>query len=82
MRSLICGILKNNTNELIYKHKQTHRHGKQTFGYQRGKAGGWISQEFEINIDPLLYIKEIINKDLLCSYYIARKLCSILYNNL
>ena len=55
--SLICGILKNNTNELIYKHKQTHRHGKQTFGYQRGKAGGWISQELGINIDPLLYIK-------------------------
>ena len=37
--SLICGILKNNTNELIYKQKQTHRHRKQTFGYQRGKAG-------------------------------------------
>ena len=28
------------TNELIYRQKHTHRHGKQTDGYQRGK-GGW-----------------------------------------
>ena len=29
--------LKNNANESTYK--QPHRHGKQTYGYQRGKGG-------------------------------------------
>ena len=28
---------KNDTNELIYKKKQAHRHRKQAYGYQRGK---------------------------------------------
>ena len=31
--------LKNDTNELIYKQKQTHRHRKQTDDYQKGKQG-------------------------------------------
>ena len=31
--------LKYDANELIYKKKQTHRHRRQTYGYQRGK--GW-----------------------------------------
>ena len=41
--SLICGIYKNNTNECICKKKQTHRHRKQTYVYQRGrdKLGVW-----------------------------------------
>ena len=30
--------LRNNTNESIYK-KQTQRHRKETYGYQRGKSG-------------------------------------------
>ena len=30
--------LKNNTNEFLYKTK-THRHRKETYGYQRGKEG-------------------------------------------
>ena len=34
------GNLKNNTNEFIIKQKQTHRHSKQTYGYQRGERGG------------------------------------------
>ena len=37
MLSLICGILKNDINELLTKQKQTHRHRKQICGYQRGK---------------------------------------------
>ena len=46
--------------------KQTHRHRKQTYGYQRGKVGvGGINWEFGINVYTLLYIKYIINKDLL-----------------
>ena len=28
---------------LSTKQKQTHRHGKQTYGYQRGKGGGGIN---------------------------------------
>ena len=44
MISLTCGILKNDTNELIYK--QTHRLRKQTLfskgkGWGRDKLGGW-----------------------------------------
>ena len=30
---------KNDTNEVIYKTKVTHRHRKQTYGYQRGSGG-------------------------------------------
>ena len=37
--------LKYDTNELIYEQIQTHRHRKQTYGYQRGKVtnGGGIN---------------------------------------
>ena len=35
---LICGIFKKkDTNELIQKNRNTHRHRKQTYGYQREK---------------------------------------------
>ena len=44
------------------KQKYAHRHRKQTYGYQRGKWGG-VNQEFGININTLLYIKQITNKD-------------------
>ena len=33
MRNLKC-----DTNELVYKKKETHRHRKQIYGYQRGKG--------------------------------------------
>ena len=53
---------------LYTKQKQTHRHRKQTYSYQRGKGGwGGINQEFGINIYTLLYMKEVNNKDLLYS---------------
>ena len=39
MISLICGILKNGTNELIYKTEMSQRCRKQTYGYQGGKGG-------------------------------------------
>ena len=35
--------LKYDTNELIYETKQTHRHRKQTDGYQRGKGVGGVN---------------------------------------
>ena len=43
MMSLICGILENDTNELISKQEQIHTLRKQTYGYQRGKVGGGIN---------------------------------------
>ena len=48
-------LKKNDTNEVIYKTEIDHRHGKQTYGYQRGKGGG-INSELGINIYTLLYI--------------------------
>ena len=39
MISLICEILKNETNEFI-KQKQTHRRQNQTYNYQWGNVGG------------------------------------------
>ena len=39
MVSLTCGILKNDTNELIYK-THIHRLKEQTYGYQEGRVGG------------------------------------------
>ena len=47
---------------LITNQKQRHR--KQIYNYQKGKERG-INWEFGINIYTLLYIKQIINKDLL-----------------
>ena len=34
--------LKTNTNELIYK-TETNKHRKQTYGYQRGRAGQGVN---------------------------------------
>ena len=41
-------------------------HGCETYGYLGGK-GGWINWDIRIDIYTLLYIKQIINKDLLRS---------------
>ena len=49
---------------LYTKQKQTYRHGKQTYGYQRGNVGGGINEEFGTDINTVLYIKEITNKDI------------------
>jgi len=45
--------------------KQTHRHRKQNYGYQRGKWGERTNEEFGISRYTLLHIKEINNKVLL-----------------
>jgi len=43
---------------LSTKQKQTHRHRKQTYGYQqRNREGGEINWEFGINIHTVLYKK-------------------------
>ena len=60
--------LKYDTNEnLSTKQKYTHRHRKQTYGYQRGKGIGEGCQEFGLSRYKLLYVKQISNKDLLYS---------------
>ena len=49
MVSLICGILKNDTNELTTKQKQTHRLRKQTY-ITRGE--GWEGEiDWEFGTD-------------------------------
>ena len=48
---------------LFTKEKQTHRHRKQTYNYQRGKGGG-INWQYGINRCTLPYIKQINKKDL------------------
>ena len=51
---------------LFTKQKQTHTENK--FMVIKGERWvGVINQEFEMNISTLLYIKQITNKDLLCS---------------
>ena len=52
--------------KLYTKQKQTHRHRKQTYGYQRGRGEG-VTQEYGINRYKQLYLKQISNKDLLYS---------------
>ena len=43
---------------LFTKQKQTHRHRKQTCGYQREKAEGGIIQEYTVNGYVVIYIKQ------------------------
>ena len=49
------------------KQKHTHRLQKQSYGCQKGNVGVRINYEFEMNIYTILYIKKVINKDLLYS---------------
>ena len=44
--------------------KQTHRLREQTYGYGERR---WIVREFGMNMNTLLYLKWIMNKDLLHS---------------
>ena len=50
---------------LFTKQKQTHRLREGIYGYRGEGRGGGIVRECGINIDTLLYIKWITNKDLL-----------------
>ena len=49
------------------KQKQRHNFRKQTYVYQEGGIGRGINWEAGIDIYTLLYIKKIINKNLLNS---------------
>ena len=50
---------------LLTKQISTQRHRKQAYGYQKGKGGKGISWEFRMNRYTLLYVKQIINNELL-----------------
>ena len=60
-------LLKMIQMNLFTKQKETHRHRKQRYGYQRGQGfgEGGINEEFGINRYMLLYVNEINNKNLL-----------------
>ena len=53
MISLTCGILKNGTNEFIYKTEADSWTYKTNYGYQRGKVGGGINEEIGIKKNKL-----------------------------
>ena len=59
--------LKNNTKELIYKTETDSQTQKTNLWLPKGKGGGGINWEYEINRYTPLYIKYINNKDLLYS---------------
>lgn len=52
------------TVQMNLQNRKSHR--CETYGYLGGK-GGWINWDIRIDIYTLLYIKQIINKDLLRS---------------
>ena len=52
---------------LFTKQKQSHRCRKRTYGYQGGEGGGGINWEIGTDIYTLLYIRQVVNKDLLYS---------------
>ena len=58
-------LIKNGTNEVIYKIVTDLQILNSNYGYQRGNVREGIYQEFGINIYTLLYVKQRTNKDLL-----------------
>ena len=49
------------------KQKQTHRVKRTTFWFPAGKGGRGTEWEFGTDMDTPLYLKQIVNKDLLHS---------------
>ena len=67
MLLLICGILKKDTNELIYKTETDSQTYRMNSCFPGEKVGGEIVKEFGIDLYTLLYLKWITNKNLLYS---------------
>ena len=63
---LMCNP-KGKTNEFIYKTERDSQTQKTNLGLPKGKVGGGINQEFEINRYTLPYTEWIDNKILLYS---------------
>ena len=51
--------LKKKKKNIFTKQKQIPRHGKQTYGYQRGNMGRGINQEFGLNRYTPLYVNQM-----------------------
>ena len=62
---LICGIQKNDAGELVYRREKDSEISRWACGCQGGKVGRRNVLGVAIGIATLLYIKQIINKDLL-----------------
>ena len=77
--SILCRILKMVQMSLRTEQKQAHRHIKQTYGFQGGKWSGGINWEIGIDMYTLLYIKQIINKDLLHSTHSSTQFSVMTY---
>ena len=68
MTSLVCGIEKEIMQmNLLTKQKESHRLRKQTYGFQGEEWGERIIRVFGMDMDTVLYLKWITNKDLLYS---------------
>ena len=63
---LICLILKNDTNEFIYKTETDSQSQRMNLWLPRGKGLGRDSQGVWDEMYSLVYLKQITNKDLLC----------------
>ena len=59
MLSLICGILKNGTNEFIYGTEMDSQTSKTDCGYQRGKAGGGVKEEIGIKKKKQIVVRAL-----------------------
>ena len=80
MISLMCGILKNDTNEFTYKTEIDSQIQKANSWLAKGKGWGGINQEFGIKIYTLLYIKQTTNEDLLYSTENCTQYLVLTYN--
>ena len=59
--------LKYGTKEPIYKQKQPHRHGEQTYSCQGSGGGSGMAEEFEIGGFKRLHLEWTSNEVLLYS---------------
>ena len=66
-------LKRNDTYELTRQQKESHRFREQTYGCQGGGCGEGIVREFGMDMDTLLYLKGITNKDLLYRTWNAAK---------
>ena len=66
MMQVICGIQNNGTNELIYRTEIESQIEKTYIWLPRGEGDGGINWEIGIYTYTLLYIKQLINKNMPC----------------
>ena len=65
--SVICGIQKNGTDELICKAEIESQMQKTNLWLPKGEGRGGMNWEIGIDIYTLLYVKQITNENLLYS---------------